>query len=68
MCGFDYQTICVFLEKFHGNTISFGTLKRCLADHGLNKIGSYISDVRFQVIIERELRGLSSLKGYRNIK
>ena len=23
MYGFDYQTICLFLEKFHGITISF---------------------------------------------
>ena len=65
--GFDYQTVCMFLEKFHGITISLRTLKRRLADHRLNKIGSDISDASLQVIIEREVNGPSSLKGYRNI-
>ena len=65
--GFDYQTICMFLEKFHGITISLRTLKRRLAGHRLNKIGSDISDASLQVIIEREVNGPSSLKGYRNI-
>ena len=65
--GFDYQTICMFFEKFHGITISLRTLKRRLADHRLNKIGNNISDASFQVIIEREVNGPSSLKGYRNI-
>ena len=62
--GFDYQTICMFLEKFHGITISLRTLKRRLADHRLNKIGSNISDASLQVIIGREFNGSSSLKGY----
>ena len=65
--GFDYQAIFVFLEKFHGIRISLPTLKRRLADHRLNKIGSDISDASLQVIIEREVNGPSSLKGYRNI-
>ena len=29
MYGFDYQTICLFLEKFHGITVSLRTLKNC---------------------------------------
>ena len=33
----------------------------------LNKIGSDISAASLQVIIEREVNGPSSLKGYRNI-
>ena len=65
--GFDYQTICMFLEKFHGITISLRTLKRRLAGHRLNKIGSNILDASLKVIIKREVNGPSSLKGYRNI-
>ena len=65
--GFDYQTICIFLETFHGIRISLPTLKR-LADLRLNKIGSDISDASLQVIIESEVNGPSSLKGHRNIK
>ena len=44
--GFDYQTICMYLEKFHSITISLRTLKRHLTDHRLNKIGSDISGAR----------------------
>ena len=65
--GLDYQTICMFLEKFHGIAISLRTLKRHLADHRLHKIESDISDASLQVIIESEVDGPSSLKGYRNI-
>ena len=65
--GFNYQTICIFLEKFHSITNSLRTLKRRLAGHRLNKIGSDISDASLQVITEREVNGPSSLKGYRNI-
>ena len=57
----------MFLEKFNGITINLRTLKRRLADHRLNKIGSDKSDASLQVIIEREVNGSSSLKGYRNI-
>ena len=56
----------MFLEKFYGITISLRTLKRHLADYRLNKIGSDISDASLQVIIEREVSGLSSLKRYQN--
>ena len=52
---------------YHGITFSLRTLKRRLADHSLNKIGSDISDASLQVIIEREINGPSFLKGYRNI-
>ena len=65
--GFDYRTICMFLEKFHCITITLRTLKKRLSDHRLNKIGSDISDASLQVIIETEVNGPSSLKGYRNI-
>ena len=57
----------LYVCKFHGITISLRALKRRLADHRLNKFGSAISDTSLQVIIEREVSGPSSLKGYRNI-
>ena len=65
--GFDYQTICIFLETFHSIRISLPTLKRRLADHRRNKIGTDIWDASLQVIIESEINGPSSLKGYLNI-
>ena len=57
----------MFLEMFHGIRISLPTLKRRLADHRLNKMGSDISDTSLQVIIESEVNGPSSLKVHRNI-
>ena len=36
-------------------------------DYRLNKIGSDISDASLQMIIESEVSGQSSLKGYQNI-
>ena len=57
----------MFLEKFHGITISLWMLKRWLADHRLNRIGRDISDASLQEIIEREVNDSSSLKGYQNI-
>ena len=50
MYGFDYQTICVFLETFYGISISLGTLKKRLTDYGLIVFESDISDGSLQVI------------------
>ena len=58
MPGFDYQTLCIFLEKFHGITIRLGTLNRGLVDYGLNKTGSDITDASLRVVIEMEVGGL----------
>ena len=44
MNGFDYQTICLFIEKFRGITINLQTLKRRLADYGVNKTEIELSD------------------------
>ena len=65
--GFNYQTICMFLEKFHSMTVSLQILKRSLTDCRLNKIGCDISDASLQVVIKREVSGPSSLKGCQNI-
>ena len=63
----NYQTICLFLEKFHGIEISLRTLIRRLAQYVLKKASTDISDETWCSIIEREVKGPSSLKGYRNI-
>ena len=65
--GYEYQTICMFLEKYHQTTISLRTLKRRLAEYGLKKNPDSISDDCLRTIIEREIEGPTSLKGYRNI-
>ena len=58
MPGFDYQTLCIFLEKFHGITIRLGTLNRGLVDYGLNKTESDITDASLRVVTEIEVGGL----------
>lgn len=62
MNGFDYQTICLFIEKFRGITINLQTLKRRLADYGVNKTETELSDASLRVIIETKVSGPSSLK------
>ena len=66
MNGFDYQTTCLFIEKFRGITINLQTLKRRLADYGVNKTEIELSDASLRVIIETKVSGPSSLKWHRN--
>ena len=35
--GYEYQAIVLFLEKYHGISLSLRTLKRRLKDYGLRK-------------------------------
>ena len=51
----------------HGIEISLRTLKGCLAQYVLQKASPDIADEVFCSIIEQEVKGPSSLKGYRNI-
>ena len=60
--GYNYKTICLFLEKFHGIEISLRTLKRRLAQYKLKKASTDISDETICSIIEREVKGPSSFK------
>ena len=56
-----------FWKKFHWIEINLRTLKRRLARYVLNKGSTDISDETLYSIIDREVKGPSSLKGYRNI-
>ena len=60
------QYVC-FWKKFHGTEISLRTLKRCLAQYVLKKASTDISDETLYSVIEWEVKGPSSLKGYQNI-
>ena len=62
--GYNDQTISLFLEKFHGTEISLSTLKRRFVQYVLKKASTDISDETLCSIIEREVKGPSSLKGY----
>ena len=62
--GCNYQTICLFLERFHGIEIILRTLKRRLAQSMLKKASTGMPDEKFCSIIEGEVKVLSSLKIY----
>ena len=51
----------------HGIEISLRTLKGCLAQYVLQKASTDIADEVFCSIIEQEVKGTSSLKGYLEI-
>ena len=57
--GYNYERICLFLEKFCVTEISLTTLKR--------RLHSVISDEKLYSIIKREHKVPLSLKGYQNI-
>ena len=54
--GHNYQTICLFLERFHGIEISLGTLKSRLAQYVLKKESTDISDETLCAVIEGEVK------------
>ena len=54
---YNYQTICLFLENFHGIDISLRTLKRRLAQYVLKKASTDMLDETLCSIIEREVKG-----------
>ena len=56
MYSYNYQTTCLFLEKFHETEINLRTLKRCLAQYVLKKASTDISDETLCSIIEREVK------------
>ena len=45
--GYNYQTIYLFLERFHGSEISLRTLKRRLTEYVFKKASTDISDKTF---------------------
>lgn len=64
--GFNYDTVVMFLEKFHNIFISVRTLKRRLKEYGVNRRKNTPNRV-VRNIIKQELEGgPSSLLGYRN--
>ena len=66
--GYNYQTLCLSLERFHGIEISLRTLKRRLAQYVIKKASADISDETMCSIIEWGVKGPSSLKGHRKIR
>ena len=69
--GFEYRSILLFLQRFHGFTMSVSTLKRRLRRYGLKKRGVTFSEhqiAQMRQIIQNEIRDSpSSLLGYRGM-
>ena len=69
--GFEYRSILLFLQRFHGFTMSVSTLKRRLRRYGLKKRSVTFSEhqiAQMRQIIQNEIRDSpSSLLGYRGM-
>eukprot|EP00794_Sanderia_malayensis_P013642 gene13642-15069_t len=65
---FSNKTIVMFLQQYQGISISVRTLKRRLSEYGLSRNQhKNLADASIREIIEREIHGPSSLKGYRGM-
>ena len=66
--GYNYGTICSFLNMYHGVTMSERTLKRRLQSYGLKRNCNYPIHVA-RHLIEMEIKnGPPSQYGYRSIR
>lgn len=64
---YSYSSIIHFLELYHNIIISLRTLKRRLKSYGLKRNSSNIDQNALTIIIEKEIQGPASLKGYRGM-
>ena len=60
-----YKTILKLLGKFHGITISKGTLLNKLKEYGLRRRGNPVDENRVRECIQLELDGSGQMLGYR---
>ena len=65
--NFRYKAICMFLKTYHSIDMSIRTLKRRLHSMGLKKHDFSTSEAVIRQVIEREIEGPFSLKGYRTM-
>ena len=66
--GYEYQAIVLFLDKYHGISLSLRTLKRRLREYGLRKKQLNVDHEQLHEIIRREIQGPGSLLGYRGMQ
>ena len=64
---FPYHVIVIFLKTYHGITMSTRTLKRRLRQFGLKRREANVSELVLRRIIEQEMEGPASAKGYRGL-
>ena len=64
---FPYHVIVLFLKTYHGITMSTRTLKRRLRKFGLKRRQANVNEPVLRRIIEQELQGPTSTKGYRGL-
>lgn len=63
--NYQYKTILMLLDKFHGIKISKGTLLNKLKDYGLRRRRNVVDRNHVRVCIQQELGGSGQLLGYR---
>ena len=65
--GYRYESIRIFLMIYHDLSMSVRTIKRRLHQYGLRKRDLSLSHHRVRQIIRNEIKGPSSIRGYRGI-
>jgi hypothetical protein len=63
--NYQYKIILKLLEKFHGITISKGTLLNKLKEYGLRRHGNVVDGNRVREAIQQEVDGSGQMLGYR---
>ena len=63
--NYEYKIILKLLEKFHGITISKGTLLNKLKKYGLRRRGNVVDRNRVGEAIQQELNGSGQMLGFR---
>ena len=66
-CGYSYEVILEFLERYHDISISLRTLKRRLNAYGLKKKKHEVDVARVRDLIKVEMAHAGAQSGYRSI-
>ena len=66
-CGYTYDVILAFLNKYHGICISMSTLQRRLKSYGLSRSNMSVHQDVVKALIRKELDGAGCLGGYRSV-
>ena len=63
--SYSHNNITIFLNLYHGINIGIRTYKRRLRHYSLRRKQIAFNKIIVRGIIEREIQGLGSMKGYR---
>lgn len=65
--GYQYESILMFLAKYHQIEWSLSTLKRRLREYGMQRKGADLCEDNVREVIQGEVKGPGTLMGYRSM-